>query len=98
MKKQKKNLPAHYNGENQGPQKSNLTFPTLFPLFPLTYNLLLLPNFLDLYVKWCGSNSPASSRQPRARRTYHTAPCLLASVVLTAAASQIADNVWYSPG
>ena len=71
MKKQKKNLPAHYNGENQGPQKSNLTFPTLFPLFPLTYNLLLLPNFLDLYVKWCGSNSPASSRQPPAARTPH---------------------------
>jgi len=47
-----------------------------------------------VWVKFASLQPPAA----RARRTYRTAPCLLASVVLTAAASQIADNVWYSPG
>ena len=79
-KNKKKNLPAHYNGGNQGPQKSNLTFSYPFPAIPPYLQLTTPPQFpwpvcKMVWVKF-------ASLQPRASRT---APCPLATAVLTVA-------------
>ena len=70
MKKQKKNLPAHYNGGKSGtPQKSNLTFSYPFPAIPPYLQLTTPPQFpwpvcKMVWVKF-------ASLQPPAARTPH---------------------------